>query len=341
MNPRLAHVESWIFDLDNSLYPASTDLFALIDVRMGAISSAARLRRGRGAAGAEGPFPEHGTTLAGLMASTASIRTISSTSSTTSISPGSPPIRLWSRRSIACRAQVRLHQCRRDLCPRVLDRLGLANAFDGMHDIHAMDYVPKPDPPPMPRSARARHRPHARLFVDDMARNLAPAKALGMTTVWIDNGSEQGGHDADPAFDRFRRTDIGLWLGEILGEKCMTARSRRRSTRPGKSATDRPGADGEVRDAVERRSACSTRRGAGRGEGAGRLDVNQWLKKAVLLSFRLNPMEPIPGGPAARCGGTRCRPSSPAGTRPLRAAGFRAVPGAIVRRGAFIAKARC
>ena len=45
MTPRLAHVESWIFDLDNSLYPASTDLFALIDIRMGAIHpAAARLR---------------------------------------------------------------------------------------------------------------------------------------------------------------------------------------------------------------------------------------------------------------------------------------------------------
>jgi putative hydrolase of the HAD superfamily len=35
MNPGLAHVETWIFDLDNSLYPASADLFALIDLRMG------------------------------------------------------------------------------------------------------------------------------------------------------------------------------------------------------------------------------------------------------------------------------------------------------------------
>src|SRR5687768_16452127 len=36
MTPALAHVESWIFDLDNSLYPHSCDLFALIDARMGA-----------------------------------------------------------------------------------------------------------------------------------------------------------------------------------------------------------------------------------------------------------------------------------------------------------------
>jgi len=35
MDPRFAHIDSWIFDLDNTLYPASADLFALIDVRMG------------------------------------------------------------------------------------------------------------------------------------------------------------------------------------------------------------------------------------------------------------------------------------------------------------------
>ena len=47
-------------------------------------------------------------------------------------------------------------------------------------------------------------------MVEDMVRNLAPAKALGMTTVWIDNGSERGNHDDDHpdrrlSIDRRRR----------------------------------------------------------------------------------------------------------------------------------------
>lgn len=66
--------------------------------------------------------------------------------------------------------------------------------------------------------------------------------------------------------------------------------------------------------------------------------VNQWLKKAVLLSFRLNAMETISGGP----GGANWWDKVPSkfegwGPKEFRAAGFRAVPGAIVRRGAFIA----
>jgi len=67
--------------------------------------------------------------------------------------------------------------------------------------------------------------------------------------------------------------------------------------------------------------------------------VNQWLKKAVLLSFRLNDMAMIPGGP----GGSHWWDKVPSkfdgwGENRFRAAGFRAVPGSIVRRGAYIAK---
>jgi 2,3,4,5-tetrahydropyridine-2-carboxylate N-succinyltransferase len=67
-------------------------------------------------------------------------------------------------------------------------------------------------------------------------------------------------------------------------------------------------------------------------------DVNQWLKKAVLLSFRLTPMEAIAGGPGGAHWWDKV-PSKFVGWEPERftAAGFRAVPGAIVRRGAFIA----
>ena len=70
----------------------------------------------------------------------------------------------------------------------------------------------------------------------------------------------------------------------------------------------------------------------------GTWTVNQWLKKAVLLSFRLNDMAPIDGGP----GGAHWWDKVPSkfagwGESDFRSAGFRAVPGAIVRRSAYIA----
>ncbi len=73
-------------------------------------------------------------------------------------------------------------------------------------------------------------------------------------------------------------------------------------------------------------------------DGAGGWQVNQWLKKAVLLSFRLNPNVAIPGGPGGSLWWDKV-PSKFAGWDDTRfaAAGFRSVPGAIVRHGAFIA----
>ena len=68
MDPRFAHIDDWIFDLDNTLYPASTRLFDLIDDRMGAyvgrLLGCDRLEARRVQ---KNYFRDHGTTLAGLM----------------------------------------------------------------------------------------------------------------------------------------------------------------------------------------------------------------------------------------------------------------------------------
>ena len=97
---------------------------------------------------------------------------------------------------------------------------------------------------------------------------------------------------------------------------------------------------GEVREAVQAAiDALDSGEARLAEKGPGGWQVNQWLKKAVLLSFRLNPMEAIPGGPGGAHWWDKV-PSKFAGWEPERfaAAGFRAVPGAIVRRGAFIGR---
>ncbi|HEX8525389.1 pyrimidine 5'-nucleotidase [Allosphingosinicella sp.] len=218
----LRHVDCWIFDLDNSLYPASTNLFSLIDERMGAFiqellgCDAVEARRVQ-----KGYFHEHGTTLAGLMRTHATdphsfldfVHDIDLARLAADPRLVAALDRLPGRKFVFTNASETYAR-------RVLDRLGLANAFDGLHDIHAMDYVPKPDP----RSyevmcARLDIAPDRALFVEDMARNLEPAKALGMTTVWVDNGSEQAGRGADDSFIDYRTTDIGAWLAEITQEE--------------------------------------------------------------------------------------------------------------------------
>jgi 2,3,4,5-tetrahydropyridine-2-carboxylate N-succinyltransferase len=101
-----------------------------------------------------------------------------------------------------------------------------------------------------------------------------------------------------------------------------------------------PSTNGAVRRAVEAAIESLDSGGARVAEkGLEGWRINQWLKKAVLLSFRLNPMEAIPGGPGGASWWDKV-PSKLAGWDPDRftRAGFRAVPGAIVRRGAFVGR---
>ena len=97
---------------------------------------------------------------------------------------------------------------------------------------------------------------------------------------------------------------------------------------------------GAVREAVNEALDLLDRGEARVGERQddGSWTVNQWLKKAVLLSFRLNPMEIIKGGPGEAVWWDKV-PSKFEGwsANEFEKAGLRAVPGAIVRRSAFIA----
>jgi 2,3,4,5-tetrahydropyridine-2-carboxylate N-succinyltransferase len=106
-----------------------------------------------------------------------------------------------------------------------------------------------------------------------------------------------------------------------------------------KRADIAPSTQGEIREAVETAIDLldSGKARVAEAKADGNWQVNQWLKKAVLLSFRLADMEIIPGGPGGAVWWDKV-PSKFAGwgDNSFRAAGFRAVPGSIVRRGAFI-----
>ncbi len=79
---------------------------------------------------------------------------------------------------------------------RVLAALGLDGHFCGIHDIEACAFVPKPDPSGY-RELLRRHgidAPRAAM-IEDMAKNLVPAAALGMTTVWVKGGPHSDAAD--------------------------------------------------------------------------------------------------------------------------------------------------
>ena len=217
----LASIDAWIFDLDNTLYPHGANLFALIDARMTdyiATLRACDLVEARRIQKAY--FRDYGTTLAGLIADHGTdphafldyVHDIE----LDRIDHDAPLVeaiaRLPGRKLVFTNGDAPYAQ-------RVLDRLGLGESFEAIHDIHAMDYVPKPAPVSYAQMCqRWAIDPRRALFVEDMARNLAPAKALGMTTVWIDNGSEQAGGAPCPSFVDYHIADLGQWLHEIMGE---------------------------------------------------------------------------------------------------------------------------
>ncbi|WP_265569703.1 pyrimidine 5'-nucleotidase [Sphingomicrobium nitratireducens] len=219
MDPRFAHIRDWIFDLDNTLYPASSGLFTLIDARMNAYirrlldvdhAEAHRVQKAH--------FRDHGTTLAGLMAEhgvdphdfLADVHDIPLDRIAHDPQLARGLGRLPGRRFIFTNGDA-------PYARRVLGRLGIEEHFHDLHDIHASDLRPKPDPHGYELMLdKFAIDPARAVLVEDMAKNLKPAKALGLTTIWVDNGSEQAHHAPDPAIVDHRITHVGDWLTQIL-----------------------------------------------------------------------------------------------------------------------------
>ena len=214
----LTHIDCWIFDLDNTLYPASADLFGLIDKRMTAyVAKVTGVSEAEAYALQKRYFIEHGTTLSGLMTAHAvDPHDFLGFVHDIEIDALAEDRRLID--SIARLPGRKLVFTNGDgaYAGRVLTKLGLSESFEAIHDIHACAYQPKPSDESYRSMVTALGvRPETALFVEDMARNLPPAKALGMTTVWINNGSDQGA-PAHPGAIDYEIADLGDWLHGIL-----------------------------------------------------------------------------------------------------------------------------
>jgi putative hydrolase of the HAD superfamily len=215
----LASIDTWIFDLDNTLYPADANLFARIDERI-TDYIAQRLDLDRVAARRvqKDYFHTHGTTLFGMMREhgvdphefLAYVHDVEMDVLDHDAPLVAAIARLPGRKLVFTNGDA-------PYAMKVLARLGLADAFEAIHDIHAMGYVPKPSVDAY-HGLLATHaiEPTRALFAEDMARNLKPAKQLGMTTLWVDNGSEQAPGDDDRDFIDFTTRDIAGWLHAVL-----------------------------------------------------------------------------------------------------------------------------
>lgn len=188
MTADLTHVDTWIFDLDNTLYPAECGLMRQIEGRMTAfVAELTGLPHDEAYALQKRYLHQHGLTVRGLMiehgveldAFNAQFHDISLECLASDPDLVAAIARLPGRRLIFTNADA-VH------ARRVLERLELSGLFDEVFHIDSFGFTPKPERAGFERMA-AEHgvAPARAAFFEDSERNLAPAADLGMTTVLV------------------------------------------------------------------------------------------------------------------------------------------------------------
>jgi putative hydrolase of the HAD superfamily len=221
--PDFRHIRAWIFDLDNTLYRADSNLFDQIDRRMQAYvqrflkvdaEEARRIQKAY--------YRDHGTTLTGLIKlhdadpedflldvhdiDLAAIKADAALTGAIAALPG--------------KRFVFTNGCRHH-AERILARTGLTDCFEEIWDIRTVAFSPKPLALAYERIlAHSSVDPAEAAMFEDIARNLVPAHALGMTTVWVKNDShwsKQGPEFpvAGPENIDYETTDLAHFLKTI------------------------------------------------------------------------------------------------------------------------------
>ncbi|WP_426050870.1 pyrimidine 5'-nucleotidase [Brevundimonas sp. SL161] len=191
----LSHIDAWVFDLDDTLYPREQGVMNLVQGRINAFmvdavglpSDEARILQKQF-------LNEHGTTLAGLMANYAIdpekfLREVHDVPlDTLEPNPRLDVVlaRLPGKKYVLTNG-ARFHAA------RVLARIGITDRFDGVFAIEDMDLTPKPAPSTYRHFIERFTIDASRaVFFEDTPRNLVPAKALGMATVLIGDSLGDG-----------------------------------------------------------------------------------------------------------------------------------------------------
>ena len=188
MSADLAHIDTWLFDLDNTLYPPEAEFMSLIEGRMTRfVARETGLPPGEAFALQKKYLSEHGTTLAGLMANHGvdpeafldEVHDVSMVSLVPDAALRAAIAALPGRRLVFTNGDRRHAE-------RVLAKLGIDDLFEATFHIALADYIPQPHPQTFARMIQAHDvTPASTAFFEDSARNLAPAHALGMTTVLV------------------------------------------------------------------------------------------------------------------------------------------------------------
>jgi putative hydrolase of the HAD superfamily len=207
----LSHVDTWLFDLDNTLYPLETGLGVDISERITTfVARLTGLPRDQARTLQKRYLDQHGLTLRGLMLNHAvdphEFHRAFADLSLEALARDHDLIaaiqRLPGRRIVFTNADA-------GHARRVIDHLGLSAVCDEVFHIESAGFIPKPDPESFRRLIAAYAvEPRTTAFFEDRALNLEPAAALGMTTVLV---GLDGANNTDRFID-YRTASLAAFL---------------------------------------------------------------------------------------------------------------------------------
>ena len=217
MQTPFAHIDTWIFDLDLTLYGPEANIMAQVRDRIALFvekhfnigsDEAHKIRHTY--------WKKYGTTLGGLMAEHKVdpngyldfVHDVDMDLLRPDEDLRRQIISLPGRKLIFTNADA-------PYAERVLAARGLDNLFEDIFDIHRMQHLPKPAAASYDSlCTQLDINPARALFVEDSAHNLVPAKVLGMTTIWVNHGTEAVSRDTEQYIDQ-EIADLNDWLSSI------------------------------------------------------------------------------------------------------------------------------
>ncbi len=213
-------INTWIFDLDNTLYSADSGIFQQVHELMGnfvsshlgiGIEEAKKIQKKY--------YKQHGTTLRGMMDNhgvdpdhfLAEVHKLDYSIVGPNHKLNEELRKLKGRKIIYTNANMQ-HTL------DVLKRIELSNFFDDIYDIKMANYVPKPELAPYEQMIKQFNiNTDTAAMFDDIAKNLVPAKNVGFTSVWIDAGYENFSDDieASKKYLDYETTNITDFLTNV------------------------------------------------------------------------------------------------------------------------------
>ncbi|THD59959.1 MAG: pyrimidine 5'-nucleotidase [Bradyrhizobium sp.] len=182
------HIDTWVFDLDNTLYPHHVNLWHQVDARIGEFVGAwLKIPADQARVVQKDYYRRYGTTMRGMMTEhgvhaddyLAYVHQIDHSPLQPNPAMGAAIARLPGRKLILTNGST-------EHADKVLQRLGLARHFEAVFDIIAADLEPKPAPQTYQKFLRDHAvNPQASAMFEDLARNLVVPHQLGMTTVLV------------------------------------------------------------------------------------------------------------------------------------------------------------